>query len=80
MYLVFFIFYLVLVPLQLYAVTRQRHPATRLFTASLVLEFASLLFIIIHSIKFALDGVGVQQLSLAGDILDILSRVCIVLI
>nr|CAD7572255.1 unnamed protein product [Timema californicum] len=74
LYLVFFLCYIVLVPLQLYAATRQKHPVTRLFTASLLLEFLALCFILIHVLKFAFDGVGVGGMAVAGDILDILSR------
>lgn len=75
MYLVFFLWYLVLVPVQVYAATRQSHPVTRLFTASLLLEFLAFCFILVHVMKFALDGVGLSRLAVAGDILDILSRV-----
>ena len=75
LYLLFFVCYLILVPLQLYAVRMQKHPVTRLFTASLLLEFMALCLILIHVLKFALDGVGYEQLEVAGDILDILSRV-----
>lgn len=77
MYLVFFLWYLVLVPLQLYAATRQSHPVTRLFTASLLLEFLAFCFILVHIMKFAFDGVGLSKVAVAGDILDILSRVII---
>lgn len=75
MYLAFFLWYTVLVPVQVYASTRQSHPVTRLFTASLLLEFLAFCFILIHVLKFALDGVGLSKLAVAGDILDILSRV-----
>ena len=75
LYLLFFVCYIILVPLQLYAVRLQRHPVTRLFTASLLLEFVALSLILIHVMKFALDGVGYEQLEVAGDIFDILSRV-----
>lgn len=75
LYLVFFLCYLVLVPLQVYAAMRQHHPVTRLFTASLILEFLALCLILLHVLKFSLDGSGFQQLAVAGDILDILSRV-----
>lgn len=66
-------------PLQLYAVRLQKHPVTRLFTASLLLEFVAVCLILIHVLKFALDGVGYEQLEVAGDIFDILSRVRIIL-
>jgi hypothetical protein len=75
LYLVFFLCYLVLVPLQVYAAMRQHHPVTRLFTASLILEFLALCLILLHVFKFSLDGTGFHQLAVAGDILDILSRV-----
>lgn len=75
LYLLFFICYIILVPLQLYAVRLQKHPVTRLFTASLLLEFVAVCLILIHTLKFALDGVGYKRLEIAGDICDILSRV-----
>lgn len=75
LYLLFFLCYIILVPLQLYAVRLQKHPVTRLFTASLLLEFVAICLILIHVLKFALDGVGYEQLEVAGDIFDILSRV-----
>jgi hypothetical protein len=78
-YLLFFVCYIILVPLQLYAVRLQRHPVTRLFTASLLLEFMAVCLILIHVLKFALDGIGYEQLEVAGDILDILSRVTILI-
>lgn len=53
----------------------QRHPVTKLFTSSLVLEFIALCFNVLHTVKFAADGEGFEGLSVAGDILDILSRV-----
>ncbi|XP_049792786.1 integral membrane protein GPR180 [Schistocerca nitens] len=80
LYLAFFLCYMVLVPLQLYAAVRQSHPVTRLFTVSLLLEFLGLGFILLHIIKFSLDGVGVQELSIAGDIFDILSRTIFMLL
>lgn len=75
LYLLFFLCYIILVPLQLYAVRLQKHPVTRLFTASLLLEFLAICLILIHVVKFAFDGVGYEQLEVAGDIFDILSRV-----
>lgn len=75
LYSLFFMCYIILVPLQLYAVRLQKHPVTRLFTASLLLEFIAVCLILIHVLKFALDGVGYEQLEVAGDIFDILSRV-----
>ncbi|XP_020293360.1 transmembrane protein 145 [Pseudomyrmex gracilis] len=80
LYLLFFMCYIILVPLQLYAVRLQKHPVTRLFTASLLLEFMAICLILIHVLKFALDGVGYEQLEIAGDIVDILSRTSFMLL
>lgn len=75
LYLVFFLCYVVLVPLQLYAALQQRHPVTRLFTVSLLMEFIGLVFNLFHVLKFAIDGEGLEQVAVAGDVFDILSRV-----
>ncbi|KAL7293736.1 hypothetical protein TKK_0012806 [Trichogramma kaykai] len=80
MYLMFFVCYIILVPLQLYAVSIQKHPVTRLFTASLLFDFMALTLILIHVLKFALDGVGYEQLEVAGDIMDIISRTTFMLL
>lgn len=53
----------------------QRHPVTKLFTFSLILEFVALCFNVVHAVKYAADGVGFAGLAVAGDILDIMSRV-----
>lgn len=50
---------------------------TRLFTFSLLLEFIALCFNVLHTVKFAADGDGFAGLAVAGDILDIMSRVSI---
>lgn len=75
LYLIFWLCYMVLVPLQCHAVKTQKHPVTKLFTASLLLDFIALCFILIHTLKYALDGEGYPKLAMTGDIFDILSRV-----
>lgn len=75
MYLIFLLVYIILLPMQIYAVRIQKHPVTRLFTISLLSEFVSLTFITTHLIKFAINGVGMPNLQTSGDILDIFSRV-----
>lgn len=75
MNLMFFFVYLILVPLQVYAVRIQKHPVTKLFTISLILEFVSLIFILFYMIRYALSGVGNETIKTSGDIFDILSRV-----
>lgn len=75
MYLIFFLVYLVLLPLQVYAMRRQKHPVTRLFTLSLAMEVISLSFLLVHLIRFAINGVGNDNFRVTGDIFDIFSRV-----
>ncbi|CAG9578901.1 unnamed protein product [Danaus chrysippus] len=80
LYLMFWLCYIILLPVQIYAVRTQRHPVTKLFTSSLVLEFIALCFNVLHTVKFAADGEGFEGLSVAGDILDILSRTLFMLL
>lgn len=80
LYLIFFVLYLILVPVQAYAVLRQKHLITRLFTLSLLLEPIGILLNVIHVLTFAFDGVGVDTLSILGDIMDILSQTLFMLL
>lgn len=80
MYLIFLIIYLILVPMQFYAVRVQQHPVTKLFTASLCIEFVSLWLILIHMFRYAINGVGNESIKTMGDIFDIFSRVSFMLI
>ncbi|KAJ8977187.1 hypothetical protein NQ317_018068 [Molorchus minor] len=80
LYLLFWLCYMVLVPLQCHAVKTQKHPVTKLFTASLLLDFIALCLILIHTLKYALDGKGYPKLEMAGDIFDILSRTSFMLL
>ena len=77
MNLIFLSVYLILVPIQLYAVRIQKHPVTKLFTISLILEFVSLCLILSYMIRFAISGIGNEAMKTAGDILDIFSRVSV---
>ncbi|KPJ11211.1 Transmembrane protein 145 [Papilio machaon] len=58
----------------------QRHPVTKLFTCSLLLEFIALCFNVLHTAKFAIDGIGFEGLAVAGDIIDIMSRTLFMLL
>lgn len=74
-YLLFFVIYALLVPIQIYAVTHQSHPVTKLFTTSLMFEFLGVSLNLLNALKFAVDGVGYPRMGVIGDVLDILSRV-----
>lgn len=79
MNLIFLTVYLILVPMQIYAVRIQKHPVTKLFTLSLILEFVSLVFILSYYIRYTVGGIGNDTVKTTGDILDILSRVSFLL-
>ncbi|CAB3373975.1 Hypothetical predicted protein [Cloeon dipterum] len=76
----FLLIYVILVPLQIHAVMHQKHPVTRLFLASVMLEMVAMLLEVVHGAKYAVDGVGVTDVAVAGDILDILSRTLFMLL
>ncbi|XP_060520266.1 integral membrane protein GPR180 [Cylas formicarius] len=80
LYFLFWLCYMVLVPLQCHAVRIQKHPVTRLFTASLLLDFLALCFNLVHTFKFAIDGEGYPKIQMTGDIFDILSRTSFMLL
>lgn len=80
MYFIFMLVYIVLLPMQIYAVRRQKHPVTKLFTLSLLSEFVSLALITAHLLRYAANGVGEPNMQTAGDVLDILSRSTFMLI
>lgn len=75
MNLIFLTVYLILVPMQIYAVRIQKHPVTKLFTLSLILEFISLVFMLSYYVRYTIGGIGNDTVKTTGDILDILSRV-----
>ncbi|KAG7164742.1 Transmembrane protein 145-like 1 [Homarus americanus] len=74
-YLVCVVFYgCVLVPLQVYAACRQIHPITRLFTATLIMQLAGLLFDTLHLLVFSFDGEGSEGVNIVGDLFNILAQ------
>jgi Rhodopsin-like GPCR transmembrane domain len=78
--LIFFAIYIFLVPIQIHGSRKQSHPVTKLFTMSIILEFVSICFILIHLIRFASNGEGNETLRVMGDVFDILSRTSFMLI
>jgi hypothetical protein len=74
-YLLLLLVYCVLTPLQFYAVTRQKHPITRLLAAALTSQIVALLSISIHFLLFAWNGQGVPGLENFGEIVEIFSTV-----
>ncbi|XP_065226243.1 integral membrane protein GPR180-like [Planococcus citri] len=80
LFLLFFVIYALLVPVQIYAVTHQSHPVTKLFTASLLMEFFGVSMNLLGAFKFAIDGEGYPRIAVMGDVLDILSRTTFMLL
>ncbi len=78
--LIFFVIYIVLVPIQIIGSKKQTHPVTKLFTLSIIMEFISMCLILFHLVKFASDGKGNEGLKVAGDVFDVLSRTSFMLI
>lgn len=78
--LIFFVIYIFLVPIQIHGSRAQSHPVTKLFTMSIILEFISICFILIHLLRFASNGQGNEGLKMTGDVFDILSRTSFMLI
>ncbi|XP_037072234.1 integral membrane protein GPR180-like [Pollicipes pollicipes] len=79
-HLAFMGLYTLLAPFQLYASLQQRHSLTRLFTASLITGLAGWLLRAVHSVKMALDGVGIQPISIGGDCLNMAAQLQLMLV
>jgi len=70
MYAAFFFIYCLLVPVQLYALSKQRHLLPMLLTVCMCLEFVGVLFNLLHVLVFAFDGKGVELLGVVGNFVD----------
>ena len=68
--------YMVLTPLQFYAVSRQQHPISKLLAAALTTQIIALLSISAHFLLFAFNGKGLPGLDNFGDVVEICSQVC----
>ena len=69
-YLAFFIVYSLLVPIQMYALSRQKHMLPVLLTMCMAMEYVGIIFNLIHVLKFAFDGEGVDMLKVVGNFID----------
>ena len=69
-YLAFFIVYTFLVPIQLYALSRQKHTLPLILTTCMTMEYIGIVFNFVHIFKYAFDGVGVDMLHVVGDFID----------
>lgn len=74
LYLVFFLAYTFVLPVQLYALSQQRHVIPLLLTSCIGLEYVGVIFNFIHVTKFAFDGEGVEALKVTGNFIDMVSQ------
>ena len=66
----FFIAYCFLVPIQCYALTKQKHLLPVLLTLCMCMEFVGVILNQIHFLKFAFDGVGIDMFRVVGNFID----------
>ena len=69
-YLAFFIVYTILVPIQIYALSRQKHVLPLILTVTMSMEYTGIVFNFVHVFKFAFDGAGIPMLHVVGDFVD----------
>ena len=74
LYLVFFILYMFLIPVQCYAFAIKQHVVAFLLFVCLLLEFFGILFNFVHFVTFAKDGVGIEKLVTVGMFFDLLAQ------
>ena len=80
LYLVFLLCYMFLTPLQVYAVTHQKHPVPKLFTVGLLFALSGIFLNVFHCLKFAFDGEGIQSAAIIGGVFDICSQTLLMLL
>ena len=66
-----------MVPAQVSAAVKQKHPITRLLTVALFSEYIALIFTSIYYVLFAFNGLGVIGLNVLGDVMEIFAQVCL---
>ena len=79
-HLVFLIVYTVLVPIQLYALSQQKHLLPLILTTCMAMEYVGVIFNFIHVLKFAFDGVGVDMLRVSGNFIDMFAQCLVMLV
>ena len=79
-YVVFFIAYCFLLPVQFYALSQQRHMLPFLLTTCMLLEFVGIIFNVIHVLFFAFNGAGVELLKVVGNFIDTVAECLFMLV
>lgn len=73
-YAVFFVLYIILIPIWLYAYIKQKHTITKILTASMCFEFIGIVFNLLHWIIFSFNGIGFYVISVIGNAVDVVSE------
>ena len=73
-YAVFFLLYIIIIPVWFYAYIKQKHAITKILTASICLEFIGISLNLLHWIIFSVNGVGFYVISVIGNALDMISE------
>ena len=79
-HLAFLILYLLLLPLQCYAVYTRRHTVAWLLLVCMLIELLALIWSFVHYSRFAADGVGCEWCLQLGKFLDLISQSCFMLL
>jgi len=77
LFIVYTVAYTLLLPVQVYALSVQRHSLPMLLTCCLTAEYCGVFLSLIHYAKFSVDGDGSNALRLAGSFIDTTAQVCI---
>jgi len=75
LFIVYTVAYTLLMPVQVYALSVQRHTLPMLLTACLAAEYCGVFISLIHYAKFSVDGVGVNALHVVGSFVDTTAQV-----
>lgn len=79
-YMTFFFLYIIVIPIWLYAYSKQKHPITKLVTTTIGLEFTGITLNFLHVVVFAINGSGVYIISVVGNAIDTLAQCLFMLI
>ena len=75
LFIVYSLAYTLLLPVQMYAVSVQRHCLPVLLTCCLMTEYCGILLSLVHYAKFSVDGDGINALRVAGSFIDTTAQV-----
>jgi len=75
LFIVYTVAYSLLLPVQIYALSIQRHSLPMLLTCCLAAEYCGVFLSLVHYATFSVDGQGLNSLCLAGSFIDTTAQV-----